>query len=55
MQSRAVAHFTVLVVIVAATTVNNIIAFWSLQELVSVRTLSQSTIDDNLINYDATA
>lgn len=55
MQSKAVSHFTILVVIVAATIANNIMAFWSLQELVSVRTLSQSTIDDNLINYDATA
>lgn len=55
MQARAVSHFTVLAVIVAATIVNNIIAYWSLKELVSVRTLSQSTIDDNLINYDATA
>ena len=47
-QSKEVSHSAVLVVI-STEVVNSIIVSWSLKELVSIRTLSPSARNDNLI------
>ena len=47
-QSKEVSHSAVLVVI-STEVVNSIVVSWSLKELVSIRTLSPSARNDNLI------